>query len=681
MSACGLPDTGDYFGRVPVPDPHVFRWCNFGEPDRLDPVVASSSASAPLVSALFDALTTYGFDGNPVPSLATHWETSDDLRTFTFHLRGDARWSNGRAVTAWDVAYSAIRVVDPAVASQNADNLAPIANAPGSLARRVFVLRTGAAPYHAGDVVELAGDGEPPDDPNRRTAPRELALRDLGAAEADAYARVPAGAEVVLVMTSGGRATLPTPRGDAPWAYVHAAGVDGWVPAAELTGEPAGDVPFAVHAAGGPTVTVPGRALVRSPDALGIAVPDARTIVFTTAQPTPFFLPITDNRALRTTPIEAVSRSPLHWTDPDRIVTSGPLHLAVWRPHDELVMVRSPTFWDPAAVKIDRLEVLSIDDQAAATNLYFTGACDATTANVVPSTYLPVLDGEQRGRPYRDYHVSTNLGVYFAWVNTQRLTNRHLRRALALAIDRTAIPRFTHGDEVPTAQLTPGTPIAQLSPANLAACGVARDTPGVALVMTDGQLCYVPPPGLAYDPAAAKQELALARQELGDAFPKTIEYRYNAGAEAHKQIAEYLQAQWAAIGLDVSLASEDFNAMLADGVAGNYDLMRLGNQGNMADTESEFLPLFRCGSPDNRGHYCNPQFEALMDAAQPMRDRAQRNAKLREAEAVMIGDAPVIPLYVYTLKTLVKPYVRDYGNNVINQPPLWRAWNDPSWAP
>ena len=42
----------------------------------------------------------------------------------------------------------------------------------------------------------------------------------------------------------------------------------------------------------------------------------------------------------------------------------------------------------------------------------------------------------------------------------------------------------------------------------------------------------------------------------------------------------------------------------------------------------------------------------------------------------MIEDAPVIPLYVYTLKTLIKPYVRDYGNNVINQPPLWRAWID-----
>jgi ABC-type oligopeptide transport system substrate-binding subunit len=500
---------------------------------------------------------------------------------------------------------------------------------------------------------------------------------------------VAAGTEVALVMTSGGRATLPTPPGDAPWAYVRAAAgdVEGWVPATELDGEPAGDVAFAVRgvaahddprgraaAAPRPVVTARGRQLVRSPDALGIAVPDARTIVFTTSQPTPYFVPLTDSRALRTLPIEAVARSPLHWTEPARIVTSGPLHLVSWRPRDGLTLVRSPTYWDPTAVKFDRLEVLSIDDQAAATNLYFTAACDATTANVIPSTYLPVLGGEQRGRPYADYHVSTSLGVYFAWINTKRLTNRHLRRALALAIDRTVIPQFTHGGEVPTAQLTPGTPIAQLSPADLAACGVTHDTPGTALVMTAGELCYVPPPGLDYDLAAARQEIALARAELGDAFPKSIEYRYNAGSEAHKQIAEYLQASWAKIGVDVTLASEDFNAMMADGRAGNYDIMRFGNQGNLADTESEFLPLLRCDSPDNRGHYCNPEYERLLDAAQPIRDRRARNAALRQAEAVMIGDAPLIPLYVYTLKTLVKPYVRDYGNNVINQPPLWRAW-------
>ncbi|MGE3547674.1 MAG: peptide ABC transporter substrate-binding protein, partial [Kofleriaceae bacterium] len=425
--------------------------------------------------------------------------------------------------------------------------------------------------------------------------------------------------------------------------------------------------------------SVRGRDVAYSTDAVGITIPDPYTIVFECADPTPYFFAMTANRALRTTPTRAVSRWPLAWTRAEHIVTSGPLHLAAWNDRDRVELVRSTTFWNPAEVKLERLTAYSMDDQAANTNTYFSGGCDATASNTIPSSYLPALNGEQRGRAYKDYDVSPYLGVYFAWVNTKRLSSRHLRRALALAIDRTQIPRFTHGGEMATTQLTPGTPIARLSEADLAACGVTRDTPGFALVMISGELCYVPPPGLGYDPEAAKRELALAKAELGSAWREPLEYRYNEGSEAHRQIAEYVQAAWARIGLRVELASQEFNSLLDDTRKGRYDIARLGNVGSVADTESEFLPLFSCASPDNRAKYCSPEFEKLMAEARTLRDRRARNAKLREAERVMIEDAPVIPLYVYTQKHLVKPYVRDYSINLIDQPPLWRAWIDPGW--
>jgi oligopeptide transport system substrate-binding protein len=272
-----------------------------------------------------------------------------------------------------------------------------------------------------------------------------------------------------------------------------------------------------------------------------------------------------------------------------------------------------------------------------------------------------------------------NRGIYFAYLNTEKLANRHLRRALALAVDRAQIPRFTQGNEIPTAQLTPGAPIGSLDPADLAACGVAPTTPGVALIMKKGALCYVPPPGLDYDLAAAQAELAQARAELGAAFPAKLSYRYNAGTEVHKQIAEYLQAAWARIGLTVELEAQEWKTFVADTRAGRYELARFGSIGNLPDTESEFLPLFRCGAPDNRSRYCNPAFERLLDEARPVQDRVARNAILRRAEQVMIEDAPVIPLYVYTQKHLQKPYVRDLAINLVDQPPMWRAWLDPAW--
>ena len=340
------------------------------------------------------------------------------------------------------------------------------------------------------------------------------------------------------------------------------------------------------------------------------------------------------------------------------------MHLESWRERERLEFVRSPTYWNPAEVGSDRITVLAMDDQAANANTYFAGACDATSANNIPSTYLPVMPR------YKDYDVSPWLAVYFLWVQTEVVTNRHLRRALSLAIDRTQIPKFTFGGELPSAQLTPGTPIDRLTPAQRAACGVAQGAPGVALLMAEG-LCYVPPPGLDFDLARAKAEVAQARAEGG--VPARLHYIFNAGGEAHKQIAEYLQAAWAAIGLDVEIEAHEWNAMLADTHAGRFEIARLGNVGNVADTESEFLALFHCGTLDNRGRYCSKEFERLMAEARPLRDRAARNALLREAERVMIEDAPVIPLYVYTQKHLVKPYVRDFAINLIDQPPLWRV--------
>ncbi|HEX7841706.1 MAG TPA: peptide ABC transporter substrate-binding protein, partial [Kofleriaceae bacterium] len=526
----------------------------------------------------------------------------------------------------------------------------------------------------------------------------------LGAVPGTAYAVVPPGEVVTLMMTTDGRATLPSPDG-AAWAYVFwprdLEGVGGWVPARELDGEPSGDAVLSVRRgkardtpgdrgdrgdagrpaeqpAEQPIVTVHARDVVSSTDAIGIAVPDPYTIVFETADPTPYFVALTTNTGLRASPIEAWSRWPRRWDRPEHIVTSGPFHLAAWVPRDRLELVRSPTYWDRGQVKLERFTALSMDDQAAATNVYATGACDAMAANTIPSSYLPAMSGELRGgRAYKDYAVSPILGVYFLWIQTEKLPNRHLRRALSLAIDRTAVPRFTHGGEIPTARLTPGTPISQLSSAQLAACGVTRDTPGTALVMAAGQ-CYLPPPGLDHDLAAARREIALARAE-GGVPDRPIEYRYNAGSEGHKQIAEYLQAAWARIGVAVRITAEEWNSLLDDTQRGEFEIARFGTVGTVIDAESEFLALLRCGAPGNRGRYCSPAFERWMDQARGMADQRARNTALREAEAVMIEDAPIVPIYVLTQKHLIKPYVRDYAINLLDQPPLGRIRIDPGW--
>ncbi|HVV81656.1 MAG TPA: peptide ABC transporter substrate-binding protein [Kofleriaceae bacterium] len=714
-TACGLPD-GDYFGPVPaVREPHHLRWCNAGQPESLDPGQAQSTIATPLVHALFDGLTIYGDDGQPEPSLATTWEIAPDQRRVTFHLRPDGRFSNGRPVTAHDIAYQALRTLQPQTASPSSDGLDFIkgydsyTNGTG----KVLLHDVGGLP--AGTIVDVVGAGgkpladwskahRTPPDSNVREATRPLALRDLGAAPADAYATVPAGDEVTIIELSGRPASLPDPDGRA-WAYVwwnHDDGLYGWVPAAELDVEPHAadaydvkpvprrqvpglDAPLDELEADArverAAVSVRGSDILTLPEIVGVRVPDPLTFVIEAAKPTPYIVMTTPSRVLRAVPREAVSRRPRRWAEPGTIVTSGPMHLVAMKERNYLELVRSPTFWNQASVKLDRLTVLSIDNQAAAANLYYTGACDAVVANNVPASYLPLLTGETRGgRSFRDFSISPYLGSYFLMFNTEKLANVHLRRALVLAIDRSQIPKVLHGGEIPSASYVPGTPIADLGPDERALCGVSAGDPGLALIVERGKLCYVPPRGLDYDPDRARAELAIARREMGASFPKTLVYKFNVGVESHVITAELVQAQWKQVlGLDVELESQEWQVFLSATRIGEFEVARLGWVGSAPSPESEFMGIWRCSSPNNRSRWCNPQYEALMDEAASMTDPAARLRKIAEAETVLLDDAPLLPLYAYTQKNLQRPYVRGLPQNYIAQPPLWKAWLDPDW--
>jgi oligopeptide transport system substrate-binding protein len=708
-AACGLPD-GEYFGDVPSlegRDLKHLRWCNSGEPESMDPAFATTTTAMKPLYSLFDGLYVWDKNGLPEASLATSMETTEDLRRFTFHLRREGRWTNGRAIDAYDFAYQIARVLHPATASPNGDTLFPVKNAESYIGNKVRVVLTDQPGLPAGTLVDLVGDDVASlPETNARTGSKVLALRDLGAPVSAAYARVPVGGTVRIVEITGRPAAPPDPPGGGgPWAYVFrnaGDGVFGWVPLAELDGQPNGAVMYTVKpllmrdrpgvdatseelgvddAAERPTTQVAGKDLLMLPEAIGVRVPDPYTLVIETRTPTPFLLNLVVQRAVRATPREAVSRKPRRWAEPGSFVGSGGMTLVAWKERDYIEMERSPTFWNPDVVKLDRITAFSIADQAAITNYYYTGGCDATTSNPAPSTYMPVMTGEKRsGVPYKDFYVAPWNAVYYPLVNAEKFPNRHFRRALAYAVDRKPVVQIMKAGQIPSAQLSPGKRISDLTDDELALCGVTKDHPGVALIMISGELCYVPPPGLDFDPVKAKEEIAIAKQEMGAAFPSQITYRYNAGSESHKLIGEYLQQQWQKVlGISVRLESQEWKTMVADATAGNYETMRFGAVGNFPDTEAEFLPNLRCKSPDNRPHWCNQEFEAALDAAGKISDRKERLKKVYEAEKIAVEDAPIIPLYVYTQQFLIRPYVRDLPINLLDQMQIERAWIDPNW--
>lgn len=90
---------------------------NGAEPETLDPALITGQPEGRIVNALFEGLLRFDRHGRSGPGVASSWEISRDGLEYTFHLRPDARWSDGRQVTAGDFVASWQRTLDPRTAS------------------------------------------------------------------------------------------------------------------------------------------------------------------------------------------------------------------------------------------------------------------------------------------------------------------------------------------------------------------------------------------------------------------------------------------------------------------------------------------------------------------------------------------------------------------------------------
>src|SRR5260221_2344528 len=98
-----------------------FRFVNGTEPKTLDPDLATGEPENRIATAVFEGLARLDPRSlEPVPGVAESWEITPDGKTYTFHLRQNARWSDGRSVTARDFTYAWRRLQDPALGAEYA---------------------------------------------------------------------------------------------------------------------------------------------------------------------------------------------------------------------------------------------------------------------------------------------------------------------------------------------------------------------------------------------------------------------------------------------------------------------------------------------------------------------------------------------------------------------------------
>ncbi|HEV3471290.1 MAG TPA: peptide ABC transporter substrate-binding protein [Pyrinomonadaceae bacterium] len=146
-SGCFEREEGEtFYGKVIVPRAQEFRWSDGGLPRVFDPARAAAPPDTDAVRALFEGLTEYAPGTvRPAPAVASRWESADGGRTWVFHLRRDARWSNGDPVTARDFVRSWQRTIRMGERAPHAKLLANVRGALPQPTPQDAAARAGAA--------------------------------------------------------------------------------------------------------------------------------------------------------------------------------------------------------------------------------------------------------------------------------------------------------------------------------------------------------------------------------------------------------------------------------------------------------------------------------------------------------------------------------------------------------
>lgn len=379
---------------------------------------------------------------------------------------------------------------------------------------------------------------------------------------------------------------------------------------------------------------------IESFDQVGVKALDDYTLQITLGNPTPYFLQLLDHYSLfpvHQATIEkfgAADERGTRWTYEGNLVGNGPFSLSDWKINRRIVVEKNPLYWDAANVKLNRIIFYPTENVTTEERMFRAGQLHVT--NDIPADKIDVY----RTQKNPALHLAPYLGVYFYRVNinTPHLSDRRVRRALAMSIDRESLTRnIVKAGETPAYAITP-----------------------------PGTIGYQPPRELKFDPEGAKQLLADAGYPNGEGFPAT-EILYNTN-EAHKKIAVAIQQMWKKhLNVDIQLLNQEWKVYLASESAGQYQVSRAGWIGDYVDPNN-FLDLFLCGGGNNRTGWCNEEYDRLiLEVAPAMKSHEERLAIFAKAEKMLLDDMPVLPIYIYASKRLIDPSVKNYDSNLLDQ--------------
>lgn len=322
------------------------------------------------------------------------------------------------------------------------------------------------------------------------------------------------------------------------------------------------------------------------------------------------------------------------WTRPGTLVGNGAFTLQEWEPQSHITLARNEHYRDAAQVKIARIVYQPSPDTTAALARFRAGDFDMVME--FPSAQTDQLLAELKD----EVRLTPSLLTYYLALNTRdpKLADRRVRRALSLAIDRdTLVSKVVRGGALPALSFVP--PAAS----------------------------NYSPPVLDLDAAPYEDRLKEAQRLLADAGygpanPLRLAYAHSANQEL-RRIAVVIAAMWKRAGIEASLLNTEGRVHFSNLRQGVFEVAFVAWLADFNDAANFLTVLESTSVSSNYAKYDNPVYDGLLRKAAQTSVQAERAKVLKDAEALMLSDQPIVPLYYGATRNLVSRKVSGWRGN------------------
>lgn len=356
-----------------------------------------------------------------------------------------------------------------------------------------------------------------------------------------------------------------------------------------------------------------------SAEDMAVTAIDDKTLEVVLTSPQQYFLSIIANPSFFPVHKATAEENPDWHTEADTYVSNGPFVLVGWDHNSELRMERNDQYWDAENVALDGVKWLMLEDAMTAYQMYEQGNLHAAAPPADMAEQL-IAEGE--------VDLLEQAGTYFYrfLVTEEPFQNQKIRQAFAKAVDRQAIV-----DSVIRQNQEPAGAFVSYG---------FTEPGGGDFRESGGDL-------LEYDPDEAKALLEEGMAEEGYSELPPVTLSYSSGVDEHQRIAETLQQMYQEnLGVSVELAVVESSVFLDQQRNLELQMSRSSFIADYADPVN-FLESFVAGSSMNRTGWENEEYDRLIAESKEEGEEERRFALLHEAEALLMEEMPIFPLYFY----------------------------------